>query len=498
MSSGHDVSEGGGRLGVRECGSAGVCACVSLGLSESGGARGLGVSRHSHTATHPHTSVFRMAAAVAVWSLAWALPAAATTLDDCIRTALKENPDAQSAGQRVLSAQAARRQAQSAFLPRVNLAGSYTRTDNAGQALFMQLNRRQLNFQGDLNNPDDTHDWRGSVTAQYRLFDGGRRRLDAAMAGEGIAVARAALEGVQNQLVHEITRSFYGVLQARAFASVQEESVKSIEESLRIAKERFQAGSTVKTDVLNLEVQLAQAREDLIRANHSAELALAALNAGIGRDMVAPTNVAETVRGELVSPPANDDLSVLDTKRPEMRAARIMADIQRDKWRRARRDLMPVVNAFGSYDQDKGDSDWKDSYFAGVSAELNIFDGRQTRSVVAQALADYRAAEGARQKARNDLKLDLIQAQLGVRDAWERLQVTQRSLENAREALRITQEVYKQGAAEISTLMTAQVGLTATRTRDVAAHYDYLTASSNLARARGELVEKYAAYAAQQ
>ena len=181
-----------------------------------------------------------------------------------------------------------------------------------------------------------------------------------------------------------------------------------------------------------------------------------------------------------------------------MRAARIMADIQRDKWRRARRDLMPVVNAFGSYDQDKGDSDWKDSYFAGVSAELNIFDGRQTRSVVAQALADYRAAEGARQKARNDLKLDLIQAQLGVRDAWERLQVTQRSLENAREALRITQEVYKQGAAEISTLMTAQVGLTATRTRDVAAHYDYLTASSNLARARGELVEKYAAYAAQQ
>jgi hypothetical protein len=40
-------------------------------------------------------------------------------------------------------------------------------------------------------------------------------------------------------------------------------------------------------------------------------------------------------------------------------------------------------------------------------------------------------------------------------------------------------------------LLTAQVGLTASQSRDVAAYYDYLTALSNLERAQGRLVADY-------
>ena len=57
--------------------------------------------------------------------------------------------------------------------------------------------------------------------------------------------------------------------------------------------------------------------------------------------------------------------------------------------------------------------------------------------------------------------------------------------------MRITQQRYQQGAADLAELLTAQTGLTGTRTRNVAARYDYLIALSNLERARGQLVGRY-------
>ena len=97
------------------------------------------------------------------------------------------------------------------------------------------------------------------------------------------------------------------------------------------------------------------------------------------------------------------------------------------------------------------------------------------------------AAKADEEKARLNLKLDLQQAFLGTREAWERLEVTRKSLETAQEAQRIVREQYEQGAADISILLQTQVGVTAMQTRSAAAQYDYLTALSNLKRAKGEL-----------
>ena len=151
----------------------------------------------------------------------------------------------------------------------------------------------------------------------------------------------------------------------------------------------------------------------------------------------------------------------------------------------------PTVSAFGSFDQDSGNaSDFENSYMVGVAAEINLFDGARTRAAVQAAQADLDAARAEEQKARLNLRLDLTQAFLGTRDAWERLEVTRRSLESAQEAQRIIREQYEQGAADISILLQTQVGVTAMQTRNVAAQYDYLIALSNLKRAKGEWAEQ--------
>ena len=431
-------------------------------------------------------------AAVFLAALLAAPAARAVTLDAAIQAALENSPTLQAAESRIDSAQALLRQAKSYYYPSIGLAATYARSDNPPQAFMMTLNQRSLNMQDPAfnpNEPDDTENLRGSVTAQWRIFD---RQRDACknMARYGAAASAEAFDAARNQLVHEITRGFYGVLQAQAFAEVQQKSVASIEESLRIARERFDAGGAVKTDVLNLETQLAQANEDLIRARNGAQLAVAALNAAIGSDLVAADTLSPPAPAAFDAPPPECKDPEAFENRPELRAARLMRQVKEQDLRKAKGGYAPTVSAFGSLDADsEADSDFEQSYMAGVAAEINIFDGARIRAAVQAAQAELEAAQADEQKARLNLRLDLQQAFLGVREAWERLGVVRKSLETAQEAQRIVQEQYQQGAADISILLQTQVGVTAMQTRGAAARYDYLTALSNLKRAKGELAD---------
>lgn len=426
-------------------------------------------------------------------ALLLAVPAArAVTLDEAVQAALDHSPTLQAAESRIGSARAMLRQARSYYVPSVGVSATYSASDNPIQSFMMQLNQRTLNMQDPAfnpNDPDDTDNLRLSLGAQWRVFD---RQRDAGkhMARYGAEASAEAFAAARNQLVHEVTRGFFGVLQAKAFGEVQAESVKSIEESLRIARERFEAGSAVRTDVLNLETQLAQANEDLIRVRNGLHMAIAALNAGIGAELVSADTIQSPGTADLEAPPPQCTNPEAYEDRPELRAARLMRKVKEQDLAKARGGYVPTVSAFASYDLDSDvSSDFENSYMAGVMAEVNIFDGARTRAAVQAAQAELDAAKADEQQARLNLRLDLQQAFLGSQEAWERLNVVRKSLETAKEAQRIVQEQYEQGAADVSLLLQTQVGVTAMQTRSVAAQYDYLTALSNLKRAKGELGE---------
>jgi outer membrane protein TolC len=418
----------------------------------------------------------------------------AVTLEECIRTALDNNPDIQAGMARIQAAKSMIRQARSAYYPRLYVSGTYSMTDNPPQAFMMELNQKDLDMRDpsfDPNDPDATDNLRFSVGLHYRLYNGGINVLNIHMAKEEKIAKDFQLAAVQNELIHQVTRGYYGVLQAQAFVTVQEESVRSLEENLRVAKARFQAGSAVKTDVLNLDVKLAQAREDLILAQNSVRLAIASLNTAIGKDLVALNGIPVPLQEELEEEPIRLDYAAIEN-RPELKAAKKMSEILSKVYEKATRERYPTVSAFGSYDVDSGDaSDFENSYLVGVMAKWEFFDGYQRSNKAQTAKADWRAAKREEEKATNNLRLDLHQSFLKASEAWQRLEVTKKSVENAKEALRITGEQYKEGAADITILLTAQVGLTAQKTRNVAAYYDYLTALSNFERASGQAVKKY-------
>lgn len=411
----------------------------------------------------------------------------ATTLAECLAAALQEHPGAQAAALRVEAARHAIDQARSGWYPTLTAEAAYARTDQPPQAFSMILNQRRISFDNDFNNPDDTENLGIALQLAYPLYTGGARGLQQNQAVRGESAATRQRDALLNELIHQVTRAYYGVLQVQALVEVQTDTAHSLEESLRVASARFDAGSVVQTDVLNLEVRLAEAQENLIRARNGVELAVAALNTAIGRDMATAAAISPQPFQEFGPPPAAPPAE--PDGRPEVQAAEEVAGIRELDWLQSRRTYHPRVNLFGSLDWNSDVStDFESSYLVGVAAQWDLFTGFRRGATTKQALRNWMAAQADAEAMRNHLRLDLRRAYLEANDAFERLGVANKSIASAEEALRITRERYEGGAADVTELLTAQVGLTATRSRAVNAYYDYLIALSNIARAKGELV----------
>ncbi len=410
------------------------------------------------------------------------------SLDTLVSQALQQNPGLESLQHQVRAATSAQREARAAYYPQLGASVQYLMTDNAPQAFMLQLNQRQLDMQDpsfDPNHPDDTENIQMSLGVQYPLFHRARRprqraaQLHTELAGEQVSAAR-------NALIYAVTRGYYQVLEAQAFAAVQEAALKSFQESLRVAKERYQSGAVVRTDVLNLEVQVAQARENLIRAQNGVQVAIAALNATIGTESVPEDGLPEP---ELqVHEPAWQPIS--PERRPELTAARLQRDVAQQHIRIAQANQHPRLNLFGSMIWD-GESlrDRENSYIAGVALEWNWFDGGSTRARANAARANQASATARMRELDTQLQLESKQAMLRLQEAWQRIQVTSIATQSADEALRITRSLYEEGATDIATLLVAEVARTETQMRATAARYDFLIAQSNAQRVAGLLNE---------
>lgn len=420
------------------------------------------------------------------------LPATAAddpVLADLIMRALRKNPSLEAMQHRRTAAAAGYRQSRASLYPHVGLQASYTHTDNPPQVFMQQLNQGVLDMQDptfDPNEPDDWGNLRTSLGLQYRLLDATRSGQQAAASALQQAAAQHE-HAARNELVHTVTRSYYHVLQAQVQAQVREAALRSLEESLRVALERFNSGATLKTDVLNLEVQVAQAEENLIRARNGIRLAMAVLHAAIGESAAPKKGFPIPEHAPPAAPPqlpAEDAAAA----RPEALASAFLVDAAQAQLRAQRGQGRPSVDLFASSDWDTETlDDVAQSYTAGIALQWPWFTGRAIKSGMQEARALLEAARAQHARILLDLQLDLEKARIKTEEAWARLPVAAKAVGSAEEALRITHAQYREGATDLTALLVAETGLTETRMRQTAATYAYQIARSNLDRAAGRL-----------
>jgi outer membrane protein TolC len=257
------------------------------------------------------------------------------------------------------------------------------------------------------------------------------------------------------------------VLKTRQFIRATESAVNSFENHLSVGKKRLEGGTLLKSDLLDIEVRLAQAREDLVRARNANTLADRALRDLLG---IEKGEFAVAATAPMPSVPDVGDFS----RRPELIAASEAERAARAELRSAKSGYQPRVTAFGSLDRDYGWVTGRDgnSYTAGVMLQWDLWDGFSTRAKAREASANIESMREEQRKLRVALDFETERARLDLKAANQRLAVTEKSIEQAEESAKLTRNRFEQGLALSTQLIDSETALVAARVRRAEAEYD--------------------------
>lgn len=415
-------------------------------------------------------------------------------LDEAVKTAWANNPEVEAALARIGRSEALIDRAQAVFWPRLSLRAGFTGGDAPSAFLFQTIDQRLLEPGVDFNRPGSFQSFEVGLKARWNLFNGGRDLLGLRMAETGLTVSRLDRRTVDNGLAASVIQAYFNLLATRDFRAIAQETERSVAEQLRVMEVRFQAGGALRSDVLSLKVRLAQAREEEVRALNSLKLSQAALANLLGFDPNTELKPPKDGRSGLAQ--MNLDLprdqalgqALGLSLRPEL--AKVRQELIRSRMNLdlARAGYLPTVDLEARYYLADPNLEFdldRDNYLVGINLNWEFFSGFSTPAKVRAAQETIREVAARDRKTALSVQLDVKTAYLNLDGAEARLEVTEASVAQAQESLKLVKRQYEGGSATVTRYLDAELALNRARTLATAAFYDQQKALADLGRATG-------------
>jgi outer membrane protein TolC len=411
-------------------------------------------------------------------------PAGPLTLSQTIEAVIAHYPSIDAAQAAVDAARARTVQSNASRLPQVSGQAGYTYTSLRP---YVAISIPGLPAGAIYENVQDSY--AVNVMARQLLTDFGRTDKLVDMARSGQIAAQDALEQVRHQLGYQAIQSFYGVLLLRSSAAVAREEIASLEEALRIAEKKFDAGSATKFDVLTTQVRLANARNHLTDTVSSLEKQENGLRQLLGRDFGTPIEIVGDLDAEV--PAISESAAISDglLNRPEMRVARDNEQTARLQLDAADRGNRPTLAAQVAGGLENGVVpnlyDNRGYLTAGVSLEVPIFTGKRIMGERMEAGAGVRSAQARERELSETITTEVADAYSDFNAARSRLSSADTLVGQATEALALAKSRYSNGVITNFELLDAQSSLRAAELSRLQARYDCVLARQSVARAAG-------------
>jgi len=268
--------------------------------------------------------------------------------------------------------------------------------------------------------------------------------------------------------------------------------LRSADADLHRAETVRAAGMSTDADVLSIRVHRAQVEEQRIRRTADLDVARAALNDALGLALDTPHSLTTKLEAiQLPDPSLEDCERGAMAGRPEARELKLRATRAQTQIGAAHSALLPQVGVRAAFEADRqrfidrGGANW----LASVSLEWSLFNGFGDRARVQAATQELRRAEAEQERAGSGIRLEVRRAHADLRAAGQRITVAQAAVAEAEESLRITQNRYTAGLANVTDLLRTESAVLESRTRQLAAVHDQRVAAVWLELAAGRLTE---------
>lgn len=408
------------------------------------------------------------------------------TLSGAVELALSENPTIRVAELEVARYDYVKRQTWGALLPQITAGGSYTRSivksEMRGGLSFGADNTFAV--QGDLSLPL-------FAPSVYRTL----RMNDAQMAA-AVESARAS----RITLVAEVKKTFYNILLAEQSLAVLRESESTVQRTVDDTEVQYRNGLASEYDLLTAQVQLSNLRPTILQTENSIKLAKLQLKMYLSVPEEVELEVEgslDAMRDEVLA--GTDGLTIDLSENTELRSLELQEEVLYSSLRAANAGRLPTLAAFGTASYTGNDMEpfmgmgagddsryfWTHPISVGLQLSVPIFSGltkmnksRELKNQIAQISLQ-------RDYARQQIDVQVRAALNELLTARETMFAQEKTVEQARQAYRISDARYRAGAGTILELNSAQLAHTQAQLNFSQAIYDYLSAKAEYDRIAG-------------
>lgn len=406
------------------------------------------------------------------------------TLPDAVSLALREGTMARLAQSQAERAEISRREALSGLLPQ-----SEARLLRSNESVNLATFGFTLPGFPPVIGPFDVYD--AQVTAAVQLFNlAALRYYQASRAA--VDASRWRLQLAQNDVTIGVARLYVMVQRADAQAASRQADVQLFEQLLRVSKDEFEAGTGTRLDVAQSNVQLARAREALLRAQNDRESARLALLNAIGADQ--SQDVALVPLTAPAAPPVLDAaLATARAGRPELKeleAAQKQAELTLDS-AKARRLPRVELTFLGDYAGNSTDEMHSSRRITG-GVVMPLFRG-DIPANIARARLELEDVRTRAASIGRDVEQQVRTSIMTLQNAEARVEVAGETAKVAEEALTIARERREGGYGSSVEVDRAEDAFRQAHEDLIAAQADAALAGVQVQYATGTLVAAPAA-----
>lgn len=375
------------------------------------------------------------------------------SLEDCIQIALQNNPGIRSSSYNVDESGLKIKEAKGGLYPNLNFNTSANRYYSENQ-------------NGSFISNDNLS---AGLSTRYTIFQGFKTSafVDAAKENYNANIAQHSVN--TEDLILNVTESYYRLLQNGRIVKATEKAVERAKLYLEYSEARYKNGLASQSDLLKAKVEFSNADLALIRARNAQLASMGTLNTLLGKsasDIISVVDNLEAVTFNKLS----DSLSIQENiiglvetayqNRPEIVRIKSQMNAQQAYLTMARSEYFPTLSLDANYNY-AGETtvDLRANSFVGLSLNFPIFNGFSSEAKVDQEKIAIKNLEEQEVSLRNQVSLEIWNAYLSVKESIESINNTKIFYENASENLRIAEGEYKEGVGSMLSLIDAQTNL---------------------------------------
>lgn len=404
------------------------------------------------------------------------------SLEDALKLAILYNRDLERTVEEKNMAEGRVLSAYGNVTPSVSVNGTYRRVEDVNA---FEVGDQRISL-GALNN------YTVNLSVQQPLFDGGSLGAGLRAAKYYAALTDENIKAQAEQTIYQTQSLYLQTLLLQEQYTVSRERVELSEAALNDVQNQQKFGTASEYNVLRAEVDLANARTQMINMKNRLEQTLSQLFITMGVSQQSNVTINDSLSYQPVDWSEEKAVQMALLNRPDLAGSKLSVDLQEESVKSSYSDYFPTVSAY--FDNTWGRpnptvqtlDEWGRIWNAGITLNWSLFnlnrEGqiKQQKSALRQQKINYL-------NLREQVLFEVHSSMLALENAREAVEAQELTLDQAREGLRLAEVQFREGTIGQVALLDAQQSLTEAQFNYFSSIHDHALAKLDLNRATGQL-----------